>query len=172
MPTIVAPAHEDHMDSNRKVIMTAGSSLRDRSSTTTRATDSSRLVFGTLTGLAGLAVLLQGLWAGEFLKYHGAATRDARESWINVHARGGEVAIALAAVATIWALLRLRSRLDLLLGGAVLTVLLLAIAYVGGLITDSERDDLIPLHIPLALTSLVLATWLTWQALRVTRSTR
>jgi hypothetical protein len=160
------------MTQDRKVIMSAGTSVRDRSSTTAQATASRRLVFGTLTGLAGLAVLLQGLWAGEFLQYHGAATRTQRDSWIDVHARGGEVAIALAAVATIWALLRLRSRLDLLIGSAVLTVLLIAIAYVGGLITDSDRDDLTPLHIPLALTSLVLAAWLTWQAMRPTRSTR
>jgi hypothetical protein len=68
--------------------------------------------------------------------------------------------------------MRLRSRLDLLIGSAVLTVLLIAIAYVGGLITDHDRDDLTPLHIPLALTSLVLATWLTWQGARAPWSRR
>jgi hypothetical protein len=152
--------------------MSSGASVHDRTAKPVEATASRRLVFGTLTGLATLAVLLQGLWAGEFLQYHGAAARTQRESWIAVHARGGEVAIALALLATVWALLRLRSRLDLLVGGAVLTLLLIAVAYVGGLITDDGMDGLSPLHIPLALASLALASWLTWQALFPARTTR
>jgi hypothetical protein len=146
--------------------MAARASLDTEATVAAEASRTPRLVFSTLTGLAGLAVLLQGLWAGEFLKYHGPAAQAQRDSWLDVHARGGEVAIALAAVATIWAVLRLRSRLDLLIGSAVLTVLLIAVAYVGGLITDHDRDGLTPLHIPLALSALVLAVWVTTQGLR------
>jgi hypothetical protein len=152
--------------------MTARASVDTEASVTAEATRTPRLVFSTLSGLAGLAVLLQGLWAGEFLKYHGPAAQAHRDSWLNVHARGGEVAIALAAVATIWALLRLRSRLDLVLGSAVLTVLLIAVAYVGGLITDHGRDDLTPLHVPLALSALVLAVWVTTRGLLDRRGPR
>jgi heme A synthase len=151
--------------------MTARDSVQDRTSVTPDTTASARLVFSTLSGLAGLAVLLQGLWAGEFMQYHGPATRAQRDSWVNVHARGGEVAIVLALLATIWALLRLRSRRDLLIGAAVLTVLLAGVAYVGGLITDG-MENLTPLHIPLALTSLVLATWVTSRGLRAPRTPR
>jgi hypothetical protein len=123
-----------------------------------------RRVFSVLTGLAALAVVLQGLWAGLFLQYHDEAQRAQRESWIGVHALGGEVAIALAVLATIWAIWRLRSRRDLVLGAGALTVLLIIIAYVGGLITDDDKDSLIPLHIPLALLALSLVVWLPLRA--------
>src|SRR3954470_23386477 len=114
--------------------MTSPSSAREHS--LIAAGDSQhRLVFAALTGLAALAVVLQGLWAGLFLQYHDAAHRAERESWIGVHALGGEVAIALAVLATIWAIWRLRSRRDLVIGAAALTVLLIIVAYIGGLIS-------------------------------------
>ena len=74
-----------------------------------------RRVYSALTGVAALAVLLQGLWAGLFLENDGQ--RDAASSWIDVHALGGEVAIAFAALAAAWALFRLRGRKDLLVRG-------------------------------------------------------
>jgi heme A synthase len=121
-----------------------------------------RRVFAALTGLAALAILLQGLWAGMFLEHDGE--RDAAESWIEVHATGGEVAIGLAALATIWALVRLRGRRDLVIGAVVLTVLLVLEAYIGGLIRDEGKDSLTPLHIPLALLLMGVAVWLPFRA--------
>ncbi|MCW2699238.1 MAG: hypothetical protein JWQ45_773 [Blastococcus sp.] len=118
----------------------------------------SRRVFTALTGLAALAILLQGLWAGMFLEHDGE--RDAAESWIEVHATGGEVAIGLAALAAIWAIVRLRYRRDLVIGAVVLTVLLVLEAYIGGLIVDDGKDSLTPLHIPLALLLMAVAVWL------------
>src|SRR5689334_22486428 len=53
--------------------------------TVTRDTARTTL-FSALTGLAALAVLLQGLWAGVFLEHDGQ--RDDAGSWIDVHARG------------------------------------------------------------------------------------
>ena len=143
--------------------MGAPASVRDR---TSPAADDSRRrqIFAGLVGLAALAVLLQGLWAGLFLQYSGPVHRTERHSWLTVHARGGEVACALALLATVWAILRLRSQLSLVLGATALTVLLVAVAYVGGLITDDKMDSLIPLHIPLALGALILAVWLSLQA--------
>jgi heme A synthase len=121
-----------------------------------------RRVFAALTGLAALATLLQGLWAGMFLEHDGQ--RDAAESWIEVHATGGEVAIGLAALATIWAFVRLRGRRDLVIGTIVLTVLLVLEAYIGGLIRDEGKDSLTPLHIPLALLLMAVAVWLPFRA--------
>ena len=95
---------------------------------------SASVVFAVLVGLAALAVLLQGLWAGIFLQHDGH--RDDAGSWIEVHALGGEVALALAALATAWALWRLRARRDLWLGSLALTILLVIEAYLGGLIGD------------------------------------
>ena len=117
-----------------------------------------RRVFGALTGLTALAVLLQGVWAGLFLEHDGQ--RDAAGGWIEVHASDGEVAIVLAALATVWAAVRLRARRDLLFGSLALVVALIMEAYVGGLIVDDGKDSLTPLHIPLALLIMGLAVWL------------
>jgi|tagenome__1003787_1003787.scaffolds.fasta_scaffold19695652_2 hypothetical protein len=121
-----------------------------------------RRVFAVLTGLAALAILLQGLWAGMFLQNDGQ--RDEAKGWIEVHATGGEVAIGLAAVAAVWALVRLRGRRDLAAGAIVLTVLLVLEAYLGGLIVDADKDFLTPVHIPLALLIMGVAVWLPLRA--------
>lgn len=122
--------------------------------------------YAVLVGLASLAVLLQGLWAGLFLEHD---NRDVAENWINVHATGGEVAIALAALATVVALARLRSRRDLWLGAGALTVLLAVEAWLGGQIHDAGRDTLTAVHVPLAMALMALAVWL---PLRVSRGPR
>jgi len=114
--------------------------------------------FTSILALAGIAVLLQGLWAGIFLEHDGK--RDAASSWIDVHARGGEVALVLAAVATVVAFVRLRSRRDLWLGSAALTALLVLESYVGGLIRDDGKDTLTAVHVPLAMAIMALAAWL------------
>jgi heme A synthase len=141
--------------------MTSAATARTRPATSARD-QGARRIFSALTGLAALAILLQGLWAGQFLEHDGK--RDAAENWIEVHATGGEVAIALAALATIWALFRLRHRRDLVIGGIVLTVLLVLESYIGGLIVDDGKDSLTPLHIPLAMALMAVAVWLPFRA--------
>jgi hypothetical protein len=115
-------------------------------------------VFSILTGVAALAVLLQGLWAGIFLQHDGQ--RDNASSWIDVHARGGEVALLFAALATGWVFVRLRNHRDLLIGGIVLTVLLAIEAYIGGLIRDESKDVLTAVHVPLGMAIMAVAVWL------------
>src|SRR6476646_201806 len=105
----------------------------ERSTTTTTATapqrSTSRL-YRVLIGLSSLAVLLQALWAGLFV-HEG---EDYKQSWVEVHARGGEIAILLAAAATVTTFVKMRDRRELLIGSAALTVLLVFEAYLGGLI--------------------------------------
>jgi hypothetical protein len=122
----------------------------------TRPLPTSR-AYTVLMTLGSLAVLLQGLWAGLFLEHDNP---DRAGSWIDVHARGGEVALILVAAATLTAFIRLRARRDLWIGGSVLTALLLVEAYVGGLIRDSGQDSLTPLHIPLGMALMGLTVWL------------
>jgi hypothetical protein len=122
------------------------------------------VLFTVLVGLSGLAVLLQGLWAGIFLEHDGQ--RDAASSWIDVHARGGEVALVLAAAAVVVGLVRLRGRRELWLGAAALTVLLAFEAYLGGLIRDDSKDTLTAVHVPLAMAIMALAVWLLARARR------
>jgi hypothetical protein len=128
-----------------------------------RATERSVLV-EALIGLSGVAVLLQGLWAGIFLEHDGQ--RDAASGWIDVHARGGEIALVLAALSTIVAFLRLRASRDLWIGGAALVLLLAVEAYLGGAIRDDGKDSLTIVHVPLAMAIMALSVWLLLRARR------
>ncbi len=138
--------------------------MTTRSATTTTATTPTTrsVLFNVLLGLTALAVLLQAVWAGIFLEHDGE--RDAASSWIDVHARGGEIAIVLALLATIVALVRLRHRKDLCIGSAALTVLLVLEAYIGGLIVDDSKDTLTAVHIPLGMAIMALVIWLPMRA--------
>ncbi|MET3805321.1 hypothetical protein ABIB25_002322 [Nakamurella sp. UYEF19] len=132
-------------------------------STTTKTdlappTGTRSVLFNVLMGLTALAVLLQALWAGIFLQHDGE--RDAASSWIDVHAKGGEVAIALALIATVVAIVKLRSRKDIWIASAVLTVLLVAEAYIGGLIVDQSKDNLTAVHVPLGMAMMALVVWI------------
>ncbi|GAB1646561.1 hypothetical protein [Krasilnikovia sp. MM14-A1259] len=120
------------------------------------------LLFSVLTGLASLAVLLQGVWAGIFLEHDGR--RDDAGGWIDVHARGADVALVLAIAATIVAVWRLRSRKDLWIGSLVLVVLLAFESYLGGLIRDDGKDALTAVHIPLAMAIMAVSVWLPLRA--------
>jgi hypothetical protein len=115
-------------------------------------------LFSVLIGFTALAVLLQGLWAGIFLQHDGR--RDDAAGWIDVHAHGGEVAIVLAAVATVVGVVWLRARWDLWGGSALLVVLLAVEAYLGGLIRDEGKDVLTAVHVPLAMLIMALVVWL------------
>ena len=133
-------------------------------SETTSPTGVRSPLYNALIGLCALAILLQGLWAGIFLQHDGE--RDASGHWIDVHARGGEVALALAAIATVVAFLKLRQRRDLWIGSAVLTGVLVVESYIGGLIRDSGKDTLTIVHVPLAMLLMALAVWLPFRASR------
>jgi heme A synthase len=98
-----------------------------------------------LVGLSTLVVLLQGLWAGLLVQ----EGQDYKDSWVEVHARGADVAIALAVVALVVALVKLRSRRDLVVGSIAFVALLVLEAYLGGLIGD--QATLTAVHFPLAM---------------------
>lgn len=117
-------------------------------------------LFSAVIGLASLAVLLQGLWAGLFV-HEG---KDYTQSWVSVHARGADVAILLAAVATVIGFVRLRERRELWIGAAALTVLLVIEAYIGGLI--GAHSNVTAVHFPLAMALMGLAVWLPVRAAR------
>lgn len=117
-------------------------------------------LYSSLIGLAALAILLQGLWAGLFA-HEG---KDYKQSWVDVHARGADVAILLAIAATVVAVLKLRERRDLIIGSGALVVLLVIEAYIGGLIGD--HSGLTAVHFPLAMALMGLSVWLPLRATR------
>lgn len=79
--------------------------------------------FTALVGVASLAVLLQGLWAGLFMST--PDTDPEKTPWLEVHSWCGKAAIGFALLATVWAFLKLRERTDLTFGALALTVLLI-----------------------------------------------
>jgi heme A synthase len=126
------------------------------STTTSRST--ARTVFVSLVGLSGLLVLLQGLWAGLFI-HEG---RDYQQSWVDVHARGADLAIALTVVAAVLAWVKLRERRDLTVGTTIFAVLLVLEAWLGGRIGSSPGTTAV--HVPLAMALMALSVWLPLRA--------
>ncbi len=127
---------------------------------TPRSTRARSTLYTSLIGLAALDVLLQGLWAGMFIR----EGKDNNSSWVNVHARGADLAILLGIIATVVAVIKLRERRDLIVGTGAFVVLLVVEAYIGGLIGD--HAGLTAVHIPLAMGLMGLAVWLPFKATR------
>ena len=115
-----------------------------------------RPAFSALVGLTSLGVLLQGLWAGLFLR------RDADGStWFSLHQHGAEATVTLALLATVAALVWLRSRRDLLVGTVLLLVLLVVEYFLG-----RAGGSAVVVHVPLAMLLMGLAVWLAMAARR------
>lgn len=117
-------------------------------------------LFSALLGLSSLAVLLQAVWAGVFIR----EGKDNNQTWVTVHARGADVAIGLALAATLVAFVKMRERRDLLVGTGAFAVLLIVEAYLGGLVGDSPSVQIA--HFPIAMALMGLAVWLPLQARR------
>ena len=123
------------------------------------ATDRPRSpLYSALIGLVALGVLLQGVWAGLFIR----EDQHYVSRWVAVHSLDGQVTAALALVATVVAFVQLRARRDLVLGTAVLTLLLVAEIGLGASLDAAQ--GLLALHIPLALAIMALAVWLPLRA--------
>ena len=115
-------------------------------------------LFQSLTGVAALGILLQGLWAGMFIRFG----QEVDPIWVTIHARGAEVTLVVALAAAVVAFWRLRRRRDLVVGSAALVVLLALEAFLGGEIAGNQ--GLTAVHIPLALALMGLAVWLPLRA--------
>jgi hypothetical protein len=128
--------------------------------TTETTTRKPHPVWSALVGLTSLGVLLQGLWAGLFLR-RGAGGRS---TWVAIHQHAGETTVLLALLATVAAVIWLRARRDLLFGTALLFVLLVVELVLGYTIEDSSGA--VAVHVPLALLLMGLAVWLPMAARR------
>ena len=137
-----------------------------RASTAAAARTSERdPLYSSLIGLTSLAILLQGLWAGLFIRegkdYDQTSTQA---NWVTVHDWGARVATALALISLIVVVLRLRARRDLVIGTAVVFVGLVLEGYLGGEIGDHPSWP--EFHIPLAMLLVGLSVWLPFRASR------
>ena len=122
-------------------------------------------LYASLIGLTSLAVLLQGLWAGLFIREgKDFDATSAQANWVEVHDWGARIAIVLAFVSLIVAVRRVRVHKVLLVGTAALLVLLVLEAYIGGAIGDHPNWP--SFHIPLAMALMGLSVWLPTRAAR------
>lgn len=117
-------------------------------------------VFAALVGLTLLAILLQGVFAGEFIdrvsRHHG---------WLNAHDTGADVTLALAVISAAYAVVTLRDAArSLVIGSVVLALLLIAQVAIGHAVTGSGDDWLLAIHVPLALLAFGLGIWLSVKA--------
>jgi hypothetical protein len=120
-------------------------------------------LYASLIGLTSLVVLLQGLWAGLFIREGKDFDASSSQSnFVEVHDWGARVAIVLAAASLVVAVWRLRGRTELLAGTGALLVLLVVEAYIGGEIGDHGSWPTV--HIPLAMGLMGLSVWLPTRA--------
>jgi hypothetical protein len=116
-------------------------------------------VWSGLVGLTTLGVLLQGLWAGLFMRPDGDYG-----TWAAVHQHGGETTVLLALLALVAALVWMRGRADLVVGTALLLVLLAVELFLG--MSIDGTPGAVAAHVPLALLLMAVAVWLPTAARR------
>lgn len=107
--------------------------------------------FSALVGLTSLGVLLQGLWAGLFLRRDGD-----RETWVSVHQHAAEATVVLALLAVVAALVWMRHNRPAVVG-TVLLLVLLVVEYLLGL--AGNESVAVVFHVPLALLLMALAVY-------------
>jgi heme A synthase len=105
------------------------------------------------------------VWAGEFIDQTGRGT------WITVHEIGGFVVVVLALVTAVLAVAALR-RASPALAFAALGQLGLIVAQtgIGEAITKAGSDQLIAVHVPLAMLIFALGTYLSIAGAQLRRS--
>jgi heme A synthase len=122
-------------------------------------------MFSILNGLTLLGVLLQAVWAGEFID------RTGRAGWIKVHEIGAFVVVVLALASAVVAAGTLRrSSSALALGALGLLGLIVAQTVLGEVITRGGAEGLIVVHVPIAMLIFGLAVYLSSVGARLRRS--
>jgi hypothetical protein len=116
-------------------------------------------VYSALVGLASLGVLLQGLWAGLFLRRGGD-----HSTWVAVHQHAGETTVLLGVLAAVAALIWMRHRRPALIGTLLFAVLLVVELVLGYTIDDGGAAVVV--HVPLAMLLMGLAVYLPLTARR------
>jgi hypothetical protein len=114
--------------------------------------------YSALVGLASLGVLLQGLWAGLFLR------RGDQGTWVSIHQHAGETTVLIGVLAAIAALIWMRDNRPVLIGTLVFAVLLVVELMLG--YASDDRGGSVAVHVPLALLLMGLAVWLPLAARR------
>jgi uncharacterized membrane protein YhaH (DUF805 family) len=121
-------------------------------------------MFSILNGLTLLGVLLQAVWAGEFIDGAG------RSAWITVHEIGAFVVVVLALATALAAVTLRRAHSALTLGALGLLVLIVVQTGLGEAITRASARELIVVHVPIAVLIFGLGVYLSSMGARLRRS--
>jgi heme A synthase len=116
-----------------------------------------------VNGLTLLGVLLQAVWAGEFID------RTDQALWITVHEIGGFVVVVLSLVTALVAAALRRADPALTFGAVGLFVLIVIQTGLGEAITRAGRAELIVSHVPLAMLIFGLGVYLSIAGARLRR---
>ena len=119
-----------------------------------------RKAYLSIVGLAAVVILFQAVWAGLFIQ----EGQEYTHRWVEVHARGADVAIGLAVIAAVVAFVKLRARADLWIGAAAVAVILVVEAYIGGVV--GAHPGITVVHLPLGMALMALAVYLPMRAAR------
>lgn len=121
--------------------------------------------FAVLSIVTSLAILLQGVVAGQFVDKQGA------DGWITVHGVVADLSWVLALATAVVGAVSLRPQATRLVAWAgALFVVTLAQTGLGHLITDYGMDALIAVHVPLAVAIFGLTIWISLRAVRLLRT--
>lgn len=124
-------------------------------------------LFAALTGLTSLAILLEAVFAGEFID------RSSNAGWLSAHNVTADVAIALAVLTAVYAVVALRNAARVLVNGSlVLAALMIVQTAIGHAITNDNDNGLLVIHIPLALLVFGLTIWLSVSARTLRKAAR
>ncbi|MGH3721688.1 MAG: hypothetical protein ACRDRI_23145 [Pseudonocardiaceae bacterium] len=121
-------------------------------------------LFSIVNGLTLLGVLLQAVWAGEFID------RTERGTWITVHEIGAFVVVVLALTTALAAVSLRRAHAALTPGAIGLLVLIVAQTAIGEVITKSGATPLIAAHVTIAMLIVALGTYLSTAGAQLRRS--
>ncbi|HET9253666.1 MAG TPA: hypothetical protein VFO16_00510 [Pseudonocardiaceae bacterium] len=103
-------------------------------------------IFSIVNGLTLLGVLLQAVWAGEFIYL------PDKGIWLTLHEIGGFAVVVLALVTAVLAGTGLRRASPALAIGALLQFVLIVVQTgLGEAITKASSDGLIVIHVTLAM---------------------
>lgn len=116
-------------------------------------------LYDILIGLTTLAIFLQAVWAGIFIKEgKGYDQASYQANMVTVHDWGARIAFVLALAAAVVGFLKLRQRTDLWAGALAIAVLIFIESYIGGEI--GNHPGWTAMHIPLAMLLISLAVYL------------
>lgn len=122
-------------------------------------------VFSMVNGLTLLGVLLQAVWAGQFID------RAGRAPWITVHEITGFVVVVLSLLTALVAIALLRRANPALTWGAVGQFLLIVVQTgLGEAISKAGADNLIVSHVPIAMLIFGLGIYLSIAGARLRRA--